>query len=97
MMKTTPGIPSLSFCIAPTEGSLDTTHDLACYRPTADHQWKRVSSLEPSGHEVEALPLDHRDLMHTGDTQMASKFSEGSDGSSSDHDSELKIYLKVAL
>ncbi|GBN47686.1 hypothetical protein AVEN_132807-1 [Araneus ventricosus] len=54
--------PSLNFRATPEGGRLPFTYDLACNRSThtADLQWNRVSSLKPSGPEVENLPLGHR-------------------------------------
>ncbi|GBN18280.1 hypothetical protein AVEN_175165-1 [Araneus ventricosus] len=33
---------------------------------TMDHQWNRVSNLEPPGPKAETLPLDHRGLHDLG-------------------------------
>ncbi|GBO40996.1 hypothetical protein AVEN_160413-1 [Araneus ventricosus] len=64
MTRTTPELsPPLSkLRTTPTGGRLATTYDLTCSRPIymVDLQWNRVSNPEPSGPEVETLPLDLR-------------------------------------
>ncbi|GBL98144.1 hypothetical protein AVEN_268239-1 [Araneus ventricosus] len=69
MTKTTPELasPSPNFRTTPTGGHLALT-DLTCTRPVV-HRWNQVSSLQPSGPEIETLPPGHRGLTgtYTGD------------------------------
>ncbi|GBM34840.1 hypothetical protein AVEN_208042-1 [Araneus ventricosus] len=70
MTRTTPELAPALQTSAPhqREDVCPSTQDLACNRPpTTDLQWNRVSNLEPSGPEVETLPLGHRGLQkHVG-------------------------------
>ncbi|GBM37989.1 hypothetical protein AVEN_171171-1 [Araneus ventricosus] len=64
MTRATPEIPPplQTSTLHQQEDVWPPTYDLACSGPayTADLQWNRVSSLEPSDPKAATLPLGHR-------------------------------------